>query len=114
MQTCRVCRGQVAGVTTALLRMVEGRRVEVTDVPAERCADCGEEWFRAGDLKQIDRLLARSSGLEVIRFRRTDPEWAAGIRRKLPWLPCGEREEPATIRDLVKTVRSIARQHPLS
>lgn len=68
MQTCKLCRGRLESATTTVTREIGGGRVQVQGVPVDRCVDCGEEWFRARELKAVEAMIAANAGADALVY----------------------------------------------
>ncbi len=107
MQTCRVCRGKLERSATTVTRTVNGLSVQVTGVPVDRCVDCGEEWFCARDLKQVERLIAKRGQSQTLAFATADDGWNQKVLREAPWLQPGNLDRPITYSDLLEAVEKV-------
>lgn len=61
---CQTCNVVLRYATTTMLR---GQRT-VFNVPCRRCDSCGEEWFHAKVLKNIEALFQRYPDADVIPY----------------------------------------------
>lgn len=58
--TCEFCGGQTAMKKVKKQHWLHGRLYIVENVEAEVCSECGERYFHAKTLDEIDRLLETS------------------------------------------------------
>lgn len=58
--TCEFCGGQTAKKKVKKQHWLHGRLYIVENVEAEVCSECGERYFHAKTLDEIDRLLEAS------------------------------------------------------
>jgi YgiT-type zinc finger domain-containing protein len=55
--TCQFCDGTTISKTVRRQHWLDGKLYIIENVTAEVCSECGERYFHAAVLDQIDRLL---------------------------------------------------------
>jgi YgiT-type zinc finger domain-containing protein len=63
---CEFCNGNTHTKTVTRQHWLKGKLYIIENVTAEVCAECGERYFHATTLDQIDRLLATEHTVKQI------------------------------------------------
>ena len=74
---CGFCRGNLKQSTTEYIEKLDNHVILITDVPCEKCEQCGEVFFNTNAVKTIERIMngiqriSSVISLTVIDFKKT-------------------------------------------
>ena len=81
--SCLVCGGRLKSRTTSFRRTTAKKMYFVDNVPAWVCTQCGEKYYAAETLEEVDRIVETTKPVKMIevplyRFPQTVPAAGTG------------------------------------